>query len=740
MNSLFAIQRSPLPFTPFLSIMSLGRLLNVVAVLVAWLLPQQPQTLRSLMLPPAPPSTVTNSNFAELPLAFIPNQGQSPTEVQMQADALGGTLSFAATRVTLTLPAHQADAPTSLHLMWEGANPQTSIQGVERLPGLYHSYVGAPTQWRSNLPTFAALLYHNLYPGINLRYDGQNGALKGTYFVAPNANPALIRWRYQEAQSVTLDSVTGDLLIQLGDGSTLREEAPIAWQDGLGGRNPVTARFVLEDASVRFALANYDPQLPLIIDPTFRYSTYLGGNSTDYGKAIAVAKDGSVVVTGQTYSTNFPNASGPAKGNTNLYVSKLNLEGTAVLYTTLLGGSADEASFGVALDSQGNAWVTGETRSSNFPADVLSSTYEGNSDAFIAKLSATGALLHSGYLGVPSYDVGYAIAIDGQDNAYVTGEAAATYGPESFVKKIKADMSTLVYEAFFGLAKRGFDNGTSARAIAVDGAGNAYVSGRTNAVLSEADDGGYQPFCVEFDGIDCTYDDAVVIKLAADGKSIPYYTYLGGKGNDIANGIALDKDGNIWVTGYTFAANFPVKNALQAQKQGMDNFTDAFVSKLNPQLSDLLYSTYLGGENWEEAHGITVDQHGAIYVVGMTNSPDDFPSSSDAPQPTLGNGICNVGSNERYCYDGFATKLTATGALAWSTFVGGSNDDLANGIVVDGDGNAYVVGDTESNSFPTTTNAFQKTKALEDDAFLVKITLATPTPSNSQIYLPLLQR
>jgi len=661
-----------------------------------------------------------------LPLAFIPNVGQSGPAVQMQANGLGGTLTFAATVVTLTLPAAQGQAPTALRLLWNDANPQATITGADRLPGLYHSYVGAPTQWRSNIPTYGALLYHDLYPGIDLRYDGQDGALKGTYTVAPGADPALIRWHYQGAQRVTLDAATGNLTITLPDGSLLNEEAPIAWQEGAAGRTPVAARFVLEGGSIRFALGAYDRSVALVIDPTFHYSSYLGGNSTDYGKAIAVAADGSVVMTGQSYSTSFPGASGSMPGNTNLYVSKVNAEGTALLYTTILGGSSDEESYGLALDSQGNAWVTGETRSSNFPANALSITYGGNGDAFIAKLSPTGTLLGSGYLSEAAHDVGYAVAVDAQGDAYIAGEVAATYGPEAFVKKVKADMSAALYQAFFGSAERGFDKGTSVRAIAVDSAGNAYVTGRTNAVLSTTDDGGYQPFCLQFDDIDCTFDDAVVIKLAADGKSIPAYTYLGGNGNDMGAGIAVDTAGNVLVTGYAYAANFPIKNALQPQKQGLDNFTDAFVTKLNPQLSDLLYSTYLGGEQWEEAHGLVLDGTGNAYVVGMTNSAADFPVSADAPQPTL-TGICSGGgSGTRHCYDGFATKLTSDGGLVWSTFVGGSSDDLANAIAVDGAGNVYVVGDTESSNFPTTTGVMQSAKALADDAFLVKIGVGAP--------------
>lgn len=669
-----------------------------------------------------------HSAIATLPLSFVPNRGQTAAGVQMQANGLGGTLTFASTMVTLRLPATQNATPLSLEMKWLGANPQTAISGVDRLPGLYNSYVGAPAQWRSNLPTYGSALYRQLYPGIDLRYDGQDGILKGTYTVAPGADPTLIRWHYQDAQSVTRAS-SGDLNIRFGDGSVLTEEAPIAWQEAAGVRTPVEVSFVVDqNRRIHFALGTYDHTLPLTIDPTLHYSTFLGGNSTDSGTAIAVGTDGSIIVTGQTYSTNFPGAGTALIGSTDIFVSKLNAQGSALLYTTLIGGDSDEESSSLALDAQGNVWITGQSWSANFPADRLDQSYRGNGDTLVAKFSSTGALIHSGYLGLAVYDNGYGIAVDAQGDAYVTGDAAATYGPEAFVKKIKADMSAVLYSAYFGAAKRGFEKGTSARAIAVDTAGNAYVTGRTNARFSEEDEGGFQPFCTEFDGIDCTFDDAMMIKLNAAGDSIVYYSYLGGIGNDTGTAIAVDKAGNILVAGYTFAADFPTQSAMQPQKRGQNNFADAFVTKFNPAGTALIYSTYLGGEFWEETHGLTVDQDGNAYVVGMTNSPDDFPISTDAPQPTLGNGICNVGSTERYCYDGFATKLTSVGTLAWSTFLGGSADDLANGVAVDGAGNAYVIGSTESQSFPVTSGVAQANKGLNDDAFLVKLGAGSAQP------------
>jgi hypothetical protein len=195
------------------------------------------------------------------------------------------------------------------------------------------------------------------------------------------------------------------------------------------------------------------------------------------------------------------------------------------------------------------------------------------------------------------------------------------------------------------------------------------------------------------------------------------------------------------VIGQTFAADFPVENAAQPAKSGPDNFSDAFVAKFTPQGNALIYATYLGGEAWEEAHGIGVDAAGNAYIAGMTSS-EDFPSSADAVQPAIGPGICINGSGERYCYDGFVTALNATGARMWSTYLGGKNDDIANGIAIAPAGGLFIAGKTESTDMPATTGTFQPNKALNDDGFVIKLGAASPgnPPMSPRVYLPLIVR
>ncbi|HSD82288.1 MAG TPA: SBBP repeat-containing protein, partial [Anaerolineae bacterium] len=561
-------------------------------------------------------------------------------------------------------------------------------------------------------------------------------------------DPDQIHWRYAGADDVSIDPATGDLHITLG-GTQLIERAPIAWQDRAGAAAPIGVRYLVQpDGSINFAFAPHDPTLPLIVDPTLVYGTYLGANNTDSARGIAVDGNGNVYLTGQTYSPNFPGTTGARSGTTDVFVTKLNAQGTTLLFTTILGGNDDEAGNGIAVDATGHAWITGATESTNFPTlnPLMQADFSaGFEDTFATKLNANGSLAFSTYLGLATNDHGNAIAVDSQGNAYITGEADASFGPEVIAHKLAADGSELIYGRVFGAAERGFMKGSSGYALAVDSEGDAYITGRTNSIVFPVVNP-FQATCREHDDVDCTGVDAFVTKLDPAGNTILYSTYLGGSsmgseigtGSDEGWGIAVDGSGNIYVAGTTFAPDFPVVNALQPTKSGADNFSDAFIAKLTPAGDALVYSTYLGGEAWEEVHGLVIDSTGNAYVAGFTSS-NNFPVSSDALQPTIGQRICLVGSNERFCYDGFITAVSATGSRLWSTYLGGKGDDVINGMAYAA-GNVYVAGKTESFDLPTTAGAFQHDKALNEDAFVVKIATGgvTPPPPSftHHVYLP----
>jgi hypothetical protein len=682
-----------------------------------------------------------------LPLAFVPNAGQSDASFAFQAVSRFGTVAFSPDEVTLV-----PTTDVALRVQFLNANPSSHIAGHDQLPGVMNFYAGDdPARWRSNLPTYGAIVYGSLYDGIDLMYNGREGSLKGTYTIAPGANPDRIRWRYRGADQVTIDPASGDLHIDLG-ATRLIEQAPIAWQIRSGVERPIGVRFAAQrDGSFGFVVEAYDPTLPLIIDPTLIYGTYLGAGSTDTARGIAVDGNGNVYLTGQTYSSNFPGTTGPRSGATDVFVTKLNAQGNTLLFTTILGGSDDEAGNGIAVDATGHAWITGETESTNFPTLNplrMSDFSAGFVDTFATKLNANGSLAFSTYLSFDVNDQGNAITVDGQGNAYITGEAGAQFGPQVFAHKLAADGSALLYARVFGAAERGFDKGSSGHAIAVDADGNAYITGRTNSIVFPVVNA-FQAACSEDDGIDCTGDDAFVAKLNAAGDALLYSTYLGGSsagsgtgtGSDEGQAIAVDAQGNIYVAGTTFAPDFPVVNAFQAAKAGADNFADAFIAKLTPAGDALVYATYLGGEAWDETHGLAIDSTGNVFVAGLTSS-NNFPVSNDAIQPAIGQGICIVGSTERFCYDGFVTAFNPNGGRLWSTYLGGNNDDLVNGLAYTA-GNVYVAGKTESFNLPTTASSFQPNKALNADAFVVKIGtggITPPPPLPHHVYLPLIIR
>ena len=498
-------------------------MLGLIALLVA----------RPLVVPTTVPAPAITLDFSKLPLPFVPNAGQTDPAVRFQVHDMGGTIFFTASEVVLALPTTTQASPPIVRLHFEGANPAPAMTGAERLPGIVNYLIGNdPALWRTNISTYAGILYQQLYPGIDLCYDGTSGQLKGTYIVAPGADPNLIRWRHNGATDVHLDEATGSLVIALS-GSTLIEHTPIAWQEVNGQRASVPASYVLaNDGSVGFALGSYDPVLPLTIDPTLSYGTYLGGSGFEEADGIALDSGGNTYVVGTTSSTDFP-TEGPYQpssgGEEDVFVVKINAAGNALVYSTYIGGSDDDDGSGIAVDSAGNAYVAGDTDSTNFPThNPLQGSNGGMDDAFVVKLNADGnALVYSTYLGGSHIDEAEAIAVDGEGNAYFTGTTfsaglftgAYSGDGDAFVAKLNASGSALDYGTYLGGS--GYDFGVG---IAVDSAGNAYILGQTYS----ADLPTENPLQADYGGS----GDAFVAKLNDSGSALLYSTYLGGSGDE----------------------------------------------------------------------------------------------------------------------------------------------------------------------------------------------------------------
>ncbi len=631
------------------------------------------------------------------------------------------------------LTATDNEPPTTsavVHMELLGTNTAAKVVGLDELPGKSNYFIGNdPKKWHTNVPNYAKVRYHDVYPGVDLIYYGNQGQLEYDFVVAPGADPRQIALRVETGKSsiVSRRSTTdvaadGDLVIQ-ADGGEVGFHKPIVYQSRLTGNRQSTivnrqfleGHYILTASNeVRFALGPYDHSKPLIIDPALKYSTYLGGSGNDEAYGIAVDGAGNAYVAGYTSSADFPTQNpfqGGYPGVADGFVTKLSPAGSALVYSTYLGGSYGAEALGIAVDGAGNAYVTGVTNSFDFPTqNPFQGTNAGGDDAFVTKLSPTGsALVYSTYLGGSAYDNAFGIAVDSAGNAYVTGFTASTNFPtknpfqgsnagyqNAFVTKLSPTGSALVYSTYLGGSA--YDN---AFGIAVDSAGNAYVTGETSSTNF--------PTQNPFQGTNAGGDDAFVTKLSPTGSALVYSTYLGGSGGDGAYGIAVDGAGNAYVTGPTWSRDFPIQNPFQGAYGG--GYEDAFVTKLSPTGSALVYSTYLGGSGGDGGRGIALDSARNAYVTGYTNSTN-FPTQN----PFQGT---NAGGD-----DAFVTQLSPTGsALVYSTYLGGSGGDAAFGIALDSARNAYVTGLTYSTDFPTQ-NPFQGANAGGDDAFVAQISVA----------------
>ncbi|MEE8574923.1 MAG: SBBP repeat-containing protein, partial [Thermodesulfobacteriota bacterium] len=495
-----------------------------------------------------------------------------------------------------------------------------------------------------------------------------------------------------------------------------------------GKRKEIDGKFVIEsDSTYGFKVASYDKTKELVIDPTLNYSTYFGGNGSDedMGYGIAVDSSGAAYVTGTTDASSFPGLTPiyTYSGGIELdvFVTKINAAGSGIVYFTYLGGTGSENAPKIAVDSSGAAYVTGRTNSTNFPTApaagppfAIDSSLGGTWDAFVTKINAAGDdLVYSTYLGGTDTEFGSDIAVDLSGAAYVTGQTGSTDFPtfpagtpidgslsgawDTFVTKINIDGLALEYSTYLG--GTGADYG---KGIVVDSSGAAYVTGWTTSTDLPVSGSAYQ-------GSFASGWDAFVTKVNAAGTALSYLTYLGGTENDYGNAIAVDISGAAYVTGTTDSTDFPTSYAMYGSHAGGGGSSDAFVTKINSDGSDLVYSTYLGGTGVDSGLAIDVVLLGTVYVTGSTGSTD-FPTAS----AIYGS---NSGVNEA-----FVTEINTTGtALIYSTYLGGSGHDYGRGIAVDATGSAYVTGDTTSTDFPLGLSPIDASNSGLEDAFVVKI-------------------
>ncbi|MCS7028362.1 MAG: SBBP repeat-containing protein [Bacteroidia bacterium] len=599
-------------------------------------------------------------------------------------------------------------------------NPNPTREGKKQQEGYYNYFIGNdPTKHATYVGLYKEAIIKNVYEGIDIRYYFDKNRLRYDFIVHPYADVSQIKFQLR-GQDKAYAKDEHQLCFTTRFGEVAFADLR-TYQDS----RTISSKFVKNGQFWQIELGEYDKSKVVVIDPLI-YSTYLGGNNVDRGYDIAVDANGNAYIAGHTNSTSYDTTPGAFQttngGSYDAFVTKLNPTGTGLVYSTYIGGSEVEDAFSIAVDGSGSVYITGYTESPNYDVTtgIFQAIYEGKGDAFVTKFNSAGSVIYSTFLGGSEQDEGLGIAVDGNGNAYITGITASTnydvtsgafqttHGGgssiaffDAFVTKLNASGSSLVYSTYIGGS-----NSDQGYGIAVDANGFAYVTGYTQSTNYDVTSGVFQS--TNGGGI-----DVFVTKFNTAGTGLVYSTYIGGSGADWGTSIAVDASGNAYITGHTNSNNYDVTSgAFQTTFGG--GARDVFVTKLNNLGTVLIYSTYIGGSDHDEGSDIVVDNGGNAHITGFTFSANYDVSTGSFQTTKEGNK------------DAFVTKLNASGSgLVYSTYIGGSNDEEGNGIALDGSGNVYVTGWTLSENYDITMTAFQKTKEGLYNAFVTKLDLAS---------------
>ncbi len=636
---------------------------------------------------------------------FTENRGQFDPTVTFMASTEFGKVIFYESKVQYSLELRDdtgIGCSQDIFLTFPGSIA-TIPKGAGLEPHRTNYLLGDQCNWLSGVPNYRSIVYQDLWPGIDLVYSFNEKGLKYEYRIDPFVDEGIIKVRADGAELWSepsrLTFVTshqrlfdGELMITEGSSSSHLE-----------------GRFITYGNEIAYEVEGRDRTKNLTIDPLV-YSTYMGGSGNDYANSVAVDSSGNVYVTGYTGSTNFPTSvayQASINGSNDAFVLKLSSDGGSLLYSTYIGGSANDVARAIAIDPSGNAYVTGYTGSTNFPtSNPIRPGNNGMEDAFVLKLSSSGGILiYSTYMGGSGNDIANGIALDSSNNAYVAGTTSSTDFPvlnsyqsnnrgldEAFAFKLNSAGSALTYSTYIGGADEDYGN-----SIAVDSSGNAFVAGSTSSTNF--------PTSNAYQSSNHGFGDAFLLKLSAIGSTLLFSTYLGGAAEDVANAVIVGAQGNAYVAGSTYSTNFPTQAPYQASNAGNE---DAFIAKMGASGSSLVYSTYIGGSGSDPAYGVALDSSGLASVVGRTSSTN-FPTM----YPHQGTKSGSL--------DAFELKLNLTGgSLVYSTYIGGTSSDVAYDIAIGPSGAAYVCGITSSTNFPTSI-PYQSSNAGSTDAFILEV-------------------
>ena len=681
--------------------------------------------------------------YGARPMLFEENKGQTSKAAKFISRGAGYTLYLAEREAVFSLKVPVEDAESGdfaktpktgvkiksdvLKMRFVGANAKPSLAGESEAITKTNYYIDKKRF--ENLSNYRRVNYENLYDGIDaVFYGNAKNQLEYDFTVAPNIDPDQIRLAFDGAESLSIDA-GGNLVVKTAR-AALVQQKPIAYQMINGMSRAVEVKYIVDERSetrnsksqIGFALGEYDRSQPLVIDPALDYLTYIGGGEFDDVFEIAADANGNAYFTGQTSSLNFHGETREDNDAEGAYIAKLNADGTAFVYITILEGNGSDTARGIALDASTNAYVTG-IASHFFPTtsgayDTVHGVLNGD-DVFVAKLNASGGLVYSSFLGGTDEDEGFDVAVDSSGKAYVVGftfsnsafptknryQGCGVFSPlqtfdsqDAFLTVMNASGSDITYSSCIGntVGVISFSD-EQAFSVALDSSNNAYVTGITNSnnfkvknALQPNIGGGKDAWIAKFN------------PSASGDASVVYATFLGGVGTDQGNGIAVDANGQAHVVGLTGSTNFPLQSPFDSTNQ----INEGFVSIISSTGTTLVNSSFLGGADQDRANNVALDQGGSIYVTGSTLS-NDFPMALPFQ------------STRRGVRDAFVAKIKFGRGVVSSSYIGGNGNDTGEGIAVKGNF-IYVGGDTASTNLLTTSGVVKATTD-NSDGFVAKI-------------------
>jgi Ca2+-binding RTX toxin-like protein len=676
-----------------------------------------------------------SQKLAKVSLPFIENQGQVDQEVKFYASTFGGTVFVTDSGLTYALTDGTSEDDRTVQGIAIKEKFLTKTQqaliptGMDKSDTIVNYFVGKEENWRSNIPAYHSVDLSEVWPSINVELRAYGKNVEKIFRVEPGGSVEDIRLAMEGIRGLDINE-KGQLLLDTELGAVAMTE-PLAFQDIDGTRRSVEVTYTASDTIYGFAVGHYDPSYTLYIDPLLA-STFIGGIDAEGATDITVDGSGNVFISGFTISNDYPTTPGAYNHSLNnfsedVFVSKFNSDLSDLPASTYIGGSGNELGPRIVLDVFGNVFITGQTFSADYPftAGAYDTTYNGDGDVFVSRLNNDlSLLLASTFIGGSATDLAFtsAVSLDGSGNVFVAGQTLSadypfiagaydtTYngGGDVFVSKLNSGLSSLGASTFIGGTNFDFLS-----AIVIEGSGNVYITGQTFSESYPTTSGAYDKIFDDADGF--------VSKLSSNLSDLPASTFLGGSDIDFPSDITLDSFNNVLVTGDTFSADYPFTlGAYDTTYNGLGGTSDGFVSKLDNNLSSLLASTYIGGSVDDSASSIAIDGSGSILITGFTFS-DDYPTTPGAYNTTYSDG-----------QDVFVSKLSSDlSDLPVSTYIGGSVDDSASSIAIDGSGSIFITGQTSSDGYPTTPGAYNTTYN-GDDVFISKFSndlLLDPPPT-----------